>query len=82
MYIVYIYIYISIYDSNILHHHPCFNLLILYNNPFENQGSEININNIFLNFSTYCLLRKVSSNYTFNKFSLAIIALVLDFVYN
>ena len=39
-------VYIYIYDSQIVQHNPSFNLLILYNNSFDNQGSEIN-NNIF-----------------------------------
>ena len=43
---IYIYIYIYIYDSQIVHHNPCFNLFILYNNSFDNQGSEINKNDI------------------------------------
>ena len=29
-------------DSQIVHHNPCFNLFILHNNSFDNQGSEIN----------------------------------------
>ena len=36
-----------------VHHNPCFNLFILHNIlfiPFENQGSEINKNDIFLRF--------------------------------
>ena len=33
-----------------LHHNPCFNLFILHSNPFDNQGSEINKNDIFLSF--------------------------------
>ena len=30
------------YDNQIVHHNPCFNLFILRNNLFDNQGSEIN----------------------------------------
>ena len=30
-----------------MHHSPCFNLLLLYNNSFDNQESEINENEIF-----------------------------------
>ena len=56
---IYIYIYIYIYDSKIVHHNPCFNLFILHNIPFDNQGSEINKNDIFLrfclNFDNYVL---------------------------
>ena len=42
------YICIYIYDSQIVHHNPCFNLFILHNNLFNNQGSEINKNDICL----------------------------------
>ena len=34
----------------IVHHNPCFNLFILHSNPFDNQGSEINKNDISLRF--------------------------------
>ena len=34
-----------------MHHNPCFNLFILHSNPFDNQGSEINENDIFLRFN-------------------------------
>ena len=51
MYMWHIYIYISyIYDSQIEHHNSCFNLFMLHSNPFDNQGSEINKNDIFLRF--------------------------------
>ena len=43
---IYIYIYIYISDSQIVHHNPCFNLYT----SFDNQGSEINKNDIFLRF--------------------------------
>ena len=33
-----------------MHHNPSFNLFILHNNPFDNQGNEINKNDIFLRF--------------------------------
>ena len=36
-----------IYHKEIVHHKPCFNLFILHNNLFDNQGSEINKNNMF-----------------------------------
>ena len=39
---------IYIYDSQIVHHSPCFNLLILHNNSFDNQRSEINESDVFL----------------------------------
>ena len=45
---MYIYIYIYIYDSQIVHHNHCFNLFILHSNPFDNEGSKINKNDIFL----------------------------------
>ena len=47
-----------------MHHNPCFNLFLLYNNLylFDNQGDEINENDIFY-VSTYCLLQKLSSCY-------------------
>ena len=46
IYIIYI-IYIYIWKSN---SDLCFNLFILHNNSFDNQGSEINKNDIFLRF--------------------------------
>ena len=58
----YMYIYTHIYNSQIVHHNPCFNLFILHKNLFDNQGSEINENDIFY-VSTYCLLQKLSSYY-------------------
>ena len=45
---IYIYIYIYKYDSQIVHHNPCFNLFIFHNNSFDNQGSKINKNDIFV----------------------------------
>ena len=51
--------YIYLYDSQIVHHDPGFNLFILDNNSFDNQGSEINKSDIFY-VSTYCLLQKLS----------------------
>ena len=49
--------YIYIYDSQIVHHNPCFNLFILHNNLFDNQGSEINKNDIFLRFDILSLTK-------------------------
>ena len=41
IYILYIYMYVYIYnDSQIVHHNPCFNLLILRNNSFDNQEAK------------------------------------------
>ena len=58
-YIKVIYIKVIIYIY-IVHHNlcPCFNLFVLHNNPFDNQGREINKNDIFFYASTYCLLQK------------------------
>ena len=39
-----------IYYNQIVHHKPCFNLSILHNNLFDNQGSKINKNDIFCTF--------------------------------
>ena len=51
IYIIYdIYIYIYIYDSQIVQHNPCFNSFILLHIPFDNRGSEIHKNDIFLRF--------------------------------
>ena len=36
------------YDSQIVHHNPCFNLFKLHNNSFDNQGSKINKSDIFI----------------------------------
>ena len=48
---MYISIYIYIYDSQIVHHNTCFDLFILRNNSFDNQGSEMKKkNDIFLRF--------------------------------
>ena len=43
--------FMHMYDSQIVHHNPCFNLFILYNNSFDNQGNEINKKDIFYVFS-------------------------------
>ena len=37
----------------IVHHNPFFNLFMLHSNPFDNQGSEINKNEIFYNIISY-----------------------------
>ena len=49
---IYIYIY-----TQIVHHNPCFNLFILHNNSFDNQGSEINKNDIFLRFDILSFIK-------------------------
>ena len=51
---VYMYIYIYI-CSQIVHHNPCFNLFLLHNNSFDNQGNEINKTDIFLRFASWLL---------------------------
>ena len=56
---MYIYIYVYIYDGQIVHHNPCFNLFILHNIPFDNQGSEINKNDIFLRFDILSKFRQL-----------------------
>ena len=38
-------------DSQIVHQNLYFNLFILHNNSFDNQGSKINKNDIFLLFN-------------------------------
>ena len=48
--VTYDHLYIYTYDSQIVHHNPCFNLFILHNNSFDNQGREINKNEIFFMF--------------------------------
>ena len=53
--------YIYIYDSQIVHHNTCFDLFILRNNSFDNQGSEMKKKTTFFYVSTYCLLPKLSS---------------------
>ena len=61
------------HDSQIVHHNPCFNLFLLHNNSFDNQGSEINEKDIFLRFDL------VSFTKTFFLLQIPIISLVLDF---
>ena len=36
-----------------VHQNPCFNLFMPHSNPFDNQGSEINKNEIFYNIILY-----------------------------
>ena len=42
--------YIYIYDSQIVHHNTCFDLFILRNNSFDNQGSEMKKKRHFFTF--------------------------------
>ena len=84
---IYIYIHIFyryrfIYDSQIVHHNPCFDLFILHDNSFDKQGSEINKNDIFLRFDILSIYKKfLPTTHSINLY-LAIIGLVLDFACN
>ena len=49
--------YIYMHDSQIVHHNPWFNLLILHNNSLDNQGSEINKNDIFSRFDILSFIK-------------------------
>ena len=59
------------YSLQIVHHNPCFNLFILHNNSFDNQGNEINRNDIFYVFSViqsksfcwWCRSRNINSSF-------------------
>ena len=46
-----------IVNSQLVHHNPCFNLFILHNNSFDNRGSELNKNDIFLRFDILCFTK-------------------------
>ena len=50
------YIYIYIYYSQLVHPNPCFNLFMLHNNSFDNQGSEINKNETFRHIVCYSFI--------------------------
>ena len=76
LYIKYICIYVS--DSQIVHHNPCFNLFILHDNSFDNQGSKTNKNDIFLCFD---ILHILTTTYSINL-HLPVIAHVLEFARN
>ena len=50
-----------IYHNEIVHHELCYNLVILHNNLFNNQGSEIKTT-FFVRFDIlFFILRKLSS---------------------
>ena len=68
------------YDSQIVHHDPCFNLFLLHNNSFDNPGSEINKNDVFFTFFGHTVFYKsfLPTTHSINL-HLPIIALVLDF---
>ena len=38
------------YHNQIVHHKPCFNLFVLHNNLFDNQGREIKYTVVYENF--------------------------------
>ena len=46
------------YHNQIVHHKPCSNLFILHNNLLDNQGSEINKDDIFCTFQHTVLYEK------------------------
>ena len=48
-----------------MYHNPCFNLLILHNNSFATQGSEINKNDIFLRFDILSFIKTFFLLYIF-----------------
>ena len=53
------------YHNQIVHHKPCFNLFILHNKLFDNQGREINKKTIFCTFQHivfYCQLPPLRFN--------------------
>ena len=55
--------------------------LSVFHNSFDNQGSKINKNNIFY-VSEYCLLKRLSFYYIFNKstsWDMALAVLVSNF---
>ena len=47
------------YHNQIVHHKPCSNLFILHNNLLDNQGSEINKDDIFCTFQHTVLYEKL-----------------------
>ena len=71
-----------IYDSQIVHHNPCFNLFILHNNSFDNQGSEINKSDIFFTFRHTVFYKNFLPTTHSINLHLPIIAFVLDFARN
>ena len=50
LYFLYQYMKNFMYHNQIVYHKPCFNLFIIHNNLFNNQGSKINKSNIFFMF--------------------------------
>ena len=60
-----LYIHIYTHDIQIVHHNPCFSLFILHNIPFDNQGSEINKNDISLSFDIISFTKTFSYIYIY-----------------
>ena len=60
-----LYIQIYTHDIQIVHHNPCFSLFILHNIPFDNQGSEINKNDISLSFDIISFTKTFSYIYIY-----------------
>ena len=60
-----------------MHHNPCFNLFILHNIPFDNQGGEINENDIFMFRHTVFYKNFLPTTHSMNL-RLPIIALAFD----
>ena len=48
-----------------MHHNPCFNSFILHNHSFDNQGSEINKNDIFIYFDIMSFTKTQSNIYIY-----------------
>ena len=48
-------------ESQIVHQNPCFNLFILHNNSFDNEGNETNKNGIFLRYDTLSFIITMNS---------------------
>ena len=60
-----------------MHHNHYFNLLIFHNNSFDNQGSEINKNDIFLTFGHTVFYKNFLSTTHSKNLHLPIIDLVV-----
>ena len=50
-----------------MHHILCFNLFVLQNNSFDNQGSEVNKNDIFLRFDILSFTKIFSEKTAFRN---------------
>ena len=59
---IFVYIYMYVYDSQTVHHNPCFNLFILHNNSFDNQGSEVTAHLINLHLPVIALVLEFARN--------------------